>query len=486
MMKQLLLSIFLAVLVTQTFAAEKPNIVIILADDLGWRDVGCFGSPYYQTPHLDALAARGVRFTSGYASAPLCSATRASLLTGRSPARVNITSTCTYQHQEIEPSTTGPAFSRVVHVPQYSELRHEEVTMAEVLKANGYATAHVGKWHLGTESWYPQTNGFDVNKGGRERGSSPYFRFRNGEVVAKDPQEYLTDRLTDEAVSFIQESKKGPFFLYLAHHAVHGPMQAKPEKIAAYEKSIPADSPQRNATYAAMVESLDESVGRIVKTLNDTGLAENTLLVFTSDNGGVAEHAPGEFWTSNLPLRGQKADLLEGGIRVPWIIAGAGVTKPGSVCAEPVISYDIFPSVLECSGIQKPADLVLDGTSFMPLLRGEQVVGRPLLFWYYPHQSPKGVKEWGEPRAALREGPWKLIQILEGSSELYNLDADIGESKNLASEQPELVLNMRAKLEARLHETIPPQWFPHPNPKYDPQAKPPIEEFNKRHGRGEE
>jgi arylsulfatase A len=463
-------------------ASQRPNVILILADDLGWMDLSCQGSSYYQTPFIDSMASEGIRFTNAYASGPLCSASRASILTGQMTTRTGITSTVPYTHTEPRFFRTSQEWSRIVPPPQFSELQHDFITFPEVLKDNGYITAHIGKWHLGTEPWYPQHHGFDINLGGTFRGASPYYNFNLDEIVAADSNEYLTDRLTDEAVRFIRSSNDQPFFLQLAHFAVHGPMQAKPEKIEKYKKCIPEGSKQNNPVYAAMVESLDESVGRVLQALREEKLLDNTLVIFTSDNGGVTLRPNGERWTSNEPLRSQKMDIYEGGIRVPFIAFGPGV-KSGQVSAVPVIGYDIFPTVLAYCHIPLPEGNPCDGRSLLPLFEGQADQEEVPVYWYYPNFAPKEETYWGEPRAAVRKGGWKLIQVFEGPAELYNLDQDIGESCNLIDQYPEVAAEMKTLLESKLKSSIPDGWYPVANPKYNPQARPPIDEWNKRLGR---
>jgi len=428
----------------------KPNIVFVLADDLGWRDLGCFGSTFYETPNLDRLAARGMRFTDAYAACPVCSPTRASILTGKYPVRFPITD-----------YIPGNRRGRLNPPPYLHELPTAEVTIAEALKEAGYATAFVGKWHLGGPGFLPDRQGFDVNVGGSERGSprSYFSPYKMPSLPDGPPGEYLTDRLTDEAVRFIEVSRRGdaPFFLYLSHYAVHTPLQAKPDLIRKY-KAKAAQLPPRHGpefvpeggrmarqiqdhpVYAAMVESLDRSVGRIMATLQRLDLDERTIVIFTSDNGGLStsEGSP----TSNVPLRAGKGWPYEGGIRVPLIVRWPGVTSPGAVCREPMISTDFFPTLLEMAGRAPLPERHLDGASLVPLLKGGVRPRRPL-FWHYPHYGNQG----GTPGGALRLGDLKLIEWFEDDRvELFNLRDDPGETRNLAADRPETATALRQKL----------------------------------------
>jgi arylsulfatase A-like enzyme len=451
-------------------AESKPNIVLILADDLGWADLGCYGSTFYQTPHIDRLAREGLRFADAYAAAPVCSPTRAAILTGKHPARLHLTDWLPGRQDMADQKLTRPKIR--------PELSLEENTLAEVLKAADYSTAHVGKWHLGGQGFGPEKQGFDLNIAGDQSGSpASYFApFRNEQrsmpgLEQSDPGEYLTDRLTLEAEKFVEQNKDRPFFLYLAHYAVHIPLQAKGELIAKYRSSKPGER-QTNALYAAMIQSLDESVGRIVKKLEVLGLSEKTVVLFTSDNGGLSvREGPNTPATSNAPLRAGKGYLHEGGLRVPLIVKWPGVVHGGSASRVPVISMDCFPTILAMAGIR--LDHQVDGVDLVPLLKGGEIK-REALYWHYPHyanqvRSP-GAPTGGGPGAAIRSGDWKLIQHFEnGAHELYNLRDDIGEETNLADKMPEQVL----ELGRRLHEwqnSVNAQW-----PTYNPEFKaPPI------------
>jgi arylsulfatase A-like enzyme len=449
---------------------ERLNIVFILADDLGWRDLGCCGSTFYHTPNLDRLAAEGMRFTRAYAACCVCSPTRASILTGRYPARLRLTD-----------FIAGARRGKLVPAPYLHYLPLEEVTIAEALREAGYRTGFIGKWHLGGPEFNPERQGFDANVAGCERGSPPsYFSpYRIPNLPDGPPGEYLTDRLTDEAVKFIEGAREKPFFLYLSHYAVHNPQQAKVELLQRWRTRaaalLPLTGPeflpegerqarqvQNQPVYAAMVESLDESVGRVMKTLTDLGLRDNTLVVFTSDNGGLstAEGSP----TSNVPLRAGKGWLYEGGVREPLIVRWPGVVRPGSVCHTPVISTDYNPTFLEAAGLPARPAQHADGTGMVPLLKGGSLPERPL-FWHYPHYGNQG----GSPAGAIRLGDFKLVEWFEDMRvELFNLRDDPGERHDLAAAMPEKAAALRQQLHdwrKRLDAAM-----PTPNPEFVPKV----------------
>jgi len=429
---------------------KKPNFVFILVDDLGWRDVGCFESTFYETPNIDRLAREGMRFTDAYAACPVCSPTRASIMTGKNPARLHLTNFLVGQR--------WPADSPIVNIPNWQKfLPLEEVTIAEALKEAGYATGYVGKWHLGNT---PEAQGFDFNAGGCHMGLPPTYFDPYGipKLPNRRPGEYLTDRLADEAIRFIEAHRDEPFFLYFAHYAVHTPLQAKDDRTAKYAAKAGAtaatDVPefgregrnkvrqvQNHPVYAGMVESVDDSVGRVMKKLADLGLDDNTIIFFFSDNGGLST---AEGWpTSNLPLRAGKGWLYEGGIREPTIIKWPGVTPPGFTCDTPMISDDFYPTILQMAGLGLRPEQPMDGTSLVPLLRRESGWGRDTLHWHYPHYSNQG----GAPAGAIRRGDWKLVEWYEdGRLELYNLRDDLGEAKDLAAAMPEKARELQKML----------------------------------------
>jgi len=427
-------------------APAQPNFVFVLIDDMGWRDVACYGSRFFETPSIDRLASQGMRFTDGYAACPVCSPTRLSILTGKYPARVHLTNFLVGQR--------WPDNSPLRPLQWRLEMPPEELTLAEALRPAGYVSACIGKWHLNSKSpaTQPGAQGFDV-------------------VVGQVPNH--TDKqasgFTDKAVEFVRASQHRPFFLYLAHHSVHIPLEATPDLIEKYQKRIRPDDPQNNPTYGGMVECVDKSVGRLAAALDELGLAERTVFVFMSDNGGVSmKEGPKTPATSNLPLRAGKGHLYEGGIREPWIVRWPGVVKPGSTCDVPVSSVDFYPTFLEVAGVRGDPDHVVDGESIVPLLEQAGGLKRDAIFWHYPHYSNQG----GLPGGAVRRGDLKLIEFYEDNrAELYNLRDDIGEQKNLAENMPDKA----AALRQRLHD-----WrkavgaqMPERNPNYDP-LKPPY------------
>lgn len=454
----------------------KPNVVFIVVDDLGWRDVGFMGSGFYETPNLDRIARQGMIFSNAYSSCAVCSPSRASLLTGRYPVRMGIT-------DWIRGSNNGSRVPDDRRNPQGFEkeknallktpvnalwMEKEEETLAEILKKEGYSTAHIGKWHLGFDDWFPEKQGFDTNIGGVDFGEPPgYFDpYEAGKLKIKNlsPRmkgEYFTDREGEEAVNYIRKHKDKPFYLNLWHYAVHTPLQAKKEMEMKYreksksDKTMPEWIPerddmnarfksreplngQRNPTYAAMIESIDQSFGKILKALEEEGILDNTIIVFTSDNGGhiVA--------TDNAPARLGKGHPYEGGIKVPLAVWFPKQIKPQRVCDTPVMGIDLFPTLLTMTGsIQKPANKI-DGSDLTPILNGKGKIIDRDLFWHYPHYW------WGmkvKPYSAVRSGSWKLIKNYEdGSFELYNLKADPGEKINLAGKEKGLVKKLDGKL----------------------------------------
>jgi len=411
--------------------AEKPNVVFVLIDDLGWADVGCNGSSFHETPNIDRLAREGMRFTDGYAACPVCSPTRASIMTGKYPARLHLTNFLVGRR--------WPKTSPLAPLQWQTHLPPAEVTLAEALKAAGYATCHIGKWHLGGDRrFWPEAQGFDVNIGGTGSGMPRAFFWPqwkgNPPIQGREPGEYLPDRLAEEAEKFIVAHKDHPFFLYLAHYAVHIPLQAKKAAIEKYRGKTKPGQAQNNPIYAGMVEAIDDSVGRVMRTLERLGISDNTIVFFMSDNGGLSvkegRHTPA---TSNAPLRAGKGYLYEGGIREPWLVKWPGVVTPGTTCGVPVTSVDFYPTILEMVGLEPQPGQVLDGESIVPLLKRAGGLTRKAIYWHYPHYSNQG----GRPGSAVRVGPWKLIERHEDLSlELYHLEDDIGETRNLAGKLP--------------------------------------------------
>ncbi len=430
---------------------RPPNVVVILADDLGWSDLACYDADLHETPHLDRLARQGVRFTSAYA-ASICSPTRAALLTGKHYARLHMTIWYEGSLQPDRDHALAPPAT-------VSNLPHREVTLAERLRDEGYLTALVGKWHLGDAGHYPETQGFDVNIGGTHWGAPPTFfhpyrgdrRFGGELRYVPDlewgrPGEYLTDRLTDEALKFIDRAAGRPFFLYLSHHAVHTPIEGKPALVEHYRRKLSPELRHQNAAYAAMAHSLDESVGRVLDRLVQRGLADNTLVVFLSDNGGHVMEFDDHTVTDNAPLRSGKGSLYEGGVRVPLIVRWPGVAKADAVCDEPVCVMDLLPTI--AAAVQAPGSEpweAIDGQSLVPLLKDPTTeLARDALYFHYPHYYPTTT-----PVGAIRQRDWKLLEYFEDDRvELYHLADDLGERHNLAKKEPERAAQLRDKLHA--------------------------------------
>ena len=440
-----------------------PNVILILIDDFGWRDTSYNGSTFYETPAMDELARSGMVFTGGYSASPVCSPTRAAMMTGKYPARLHLTA-------HLQGASNRLHFTKVTQPNTRLALPLEERTIAELLREAGYRTACIGKWHLGAAGYEPAAQGFDVALGGDEAGStSSFFYPQWKKKVPLEGQEgdYLTDRLTSQAVEFIRQNQQRPFFLYLPHFAVHTPIEGKPEKVKKYDAKARPENPQNYGEYAAMLESVDESVGRVLKTLEELGLREDTLVMLTGDNGGVTSRE----WknrpvTSNLPLRSGKGHLYEGGIRVPTLVRWPGVTQAGSVCHEPVLSIDYAPTIAEAAGISRSKLPKMDGRSFTALLKGTRPRGGRDVFWHYPHYSP----QLGTPSAAIRSGDEKLILFFEDNRvELYNLKEDLGESRDLAASNPARAAELRSRLERWLRETG--AQLPVPNPNHDPRRE---------------
>lgn len=417
---------------------RQPNFIVFFIDDLGWADLGCCGSVYHQTPHVDQLAAEGVRFVQGYSACTVCSPSRAALLTGKAPARLHLT--------DWIPGHVMPG--KPLRVPDWTQhLPKTERTLPKVLRSAGYATCHLGKWHLGKASESrPEDHGFDANFGGTHQGQPPSYFSPYGISTLQDGPvgESLTERLTDEALRFIEAKRSQPFFLHFAHYAVHTPLQAKPTDVEAARRRLRPELKQRNPTYAAMVASVDASVGRVRRKLEELGLTRDTVIVFTSDNGGlVLGKLPP---TDNSPLRAGKGSAYEGGCRTPWIFCWPGRFPTGALCDAPVITHDLYPTLLELAAI--PATTArsdpIDGVSLASLLAAPaSKLARTDLFWHYPHYHPGGATPFG----AIRSGDWKLIEFYEdGRTELYDLMNDPGERHDLSKAQPDRAAELRKKL----------------------------------------
>ena len=452
----------------------RPNIVLILVDDLGWMDLSCQGSDYFRTPNIDRLASQGMRFTDAYAACAVCSPTRAAVMTGRWPGRVGVTDWIRARFQrggQISPAQTKTEYvggnnRKLLCPPNPFRMEHEETTIAELLKPAGYVSCHIGKWHLGDPAWYPQQQGFDINIAGCDIGQPPsYFdpyihpRYNfDDQIKPRKEGEFLTHREGHEAEQFIKQNRSKPFFLSYCPYAVHTPIQAI-EEIAA--KYVQPNKTANNAKYAAMVESVDDAVGMIMDTLKETGLAKNTLIIFTSDNGGLK--GP----TDNSPLRSGKGYAYEGGIRVPLIVRWPAIISPGTVSHELVSSVDYLPSIVEAVGGDIPSDLDIDGTSLLRILKsnGQQSLNRDAIYWHFPHyrHSPG-------PYSIIRSGDWKLIKWYEGGFELYNLKNDISEQNNLAEAMTLKVKELDHQLSSELSRMG--AKLPKINPNYIETIKP--------------
>ena len=472
-MKHTLLTIAVLIMapVATVFSAEqarpaKLNIIFILADDLGYVDVGAYNpKTFYETPNIDGLAKRGMRFTQGYAACCVCSPTRGSIMTGKYPPRFGITN-----------FIPGGKKGKLLPAPNADHLPLEEVTITESLRDAGYATFFAGKWHLGGGDFYPGAQGFP-----KELGGGPQFFYPRSDLPVPDHKDdpKTTERIVNEAVKFIGDHKEQPFYAYLPFLAVHVPIGAREALVEKYTKkaaSVPENTwgqerankvrqVQNDPIYAAMLEQLDTGIGRVLTALETNGLTEKTIVVFMSDNGGLST---AEGWpTSNLPLRGGKGWPYEGGVREPMIVVAPGVTKPGTTCDTPVISTDFYPTLLQLADQPLKPEQHLDGVSFVPLLKGESMSRGKPLYWHYPHYANQG----GPPYGAIRDGDWKLIEWYEdGALELYNIPQDIGEKNNLTVQHPDQVKSLHEKLIAWRKDVG--AEMPTPNPNFDPNEKP--------------
>jgi arylsulfatase A len=462
----------IVVLSTSPLITAEPNVVLIVIDDLGWADLSCYGSKLHKTPQIDRLAAGGMRFTQAYAACPVCSPTRAAILTGKWPARLHLTDWLPGRGDQPGQKMARPEIRRALPL--------EEITLAEMFRDAGYATASIGKWHLGGQGFGPGEQGFALNIAGDQGGSPPGFfapfvrTNAKGKTTGRqliglgDAAEgsYLTDLLNEAAVKFIEQHKDKPFFLYLPHYTVHIPLQAKPELVAKYPPAGEFRGQQNNPVYAAMLESLDDGIGRILARLDELKLADNTIVVFTSDNGGLATlegaNTPA---TSNAPLREGKGHLYEGGIRVPLIVRWPAAIAAGGTSDEPASSVDLLPTLAEFCGI--PVEQAVDGASLAPLLKGTGKPQRTALYWHYPHYS----NQLSKPGGAIRAGDWKLIEFYEnGRRELFNLRSDVRESRNLAAQEPERVAELARLLDDWRKAVGAQMMTPNPNYAPNPQA----------------
>lgn len=450
--------------------ARPPNIVVLLADDWGWTDAGCQGSDLYLTPNIDRLARDGMRFTNGYAACTVCSPTRGALMTGQYPGRTHVTDFIRGHDFPYEK----------LRVPDWTmKIEQRHTTLAEALHGAGYRTAIVGKWHLeprgdpDEDDYEPTKHGFEINVGGNEWGAPatyfhPYAKEGSPRVMGPLPPggsdgDYLTDRLTDEALKILDQWRDEPFLLYFPFYTVHTPIEAKPEDVAKFSPLVKAGMRHADAEYAAMVASLDRSVGRVRVKLDELGVSHNTVILLAGDNGGLdGDGRP----TDNAPLRAGKGTAYEGGVRTPTFAYWPDVTRPGSISNEPVITMDLYSTALDIAGVELGADYAkqVDGISLVPLLRDPSAkLGREALYWHYPHYHNFGAN----PHSAVREGDWRLVEFYEDNhAELYNLAEDVGEEHDLAATNPEKAEELRAKL--HLWRVKVGAQDPLPNPDYDP------------------
>lgn len=501
-----LLALVIPFLGTPASAAGQPNIVLFLVDDMGWMDSTPYGSRYYETPNMQRLAEQSMRFTDAYAL-PLCSPTRASILTGQYSARHRVTSAS--GHQPAAPANTSPypdkapANKRLLYANSQNFLDLELTTLAEVLQQTGYRTGHIGKWHLGlSQTHWPDKHGFDVvfhaqpspgppsyfSPYGVHKEGNPSGRHHVGTITDGPVGEYITDRLTDEAIAFVEANKSQPFFLNFWHYGVHGPWGHKEEYIAAFARKTDPRGMQRNPIMASMLKSVDESLGRLLDRLDELGLAENTLFIFYSDNGGNVHSrthddtkianvkqghpqfeaiqdwrkwAGGEPPTNNAPLREGKGRIYEGGQRVPLMVRWPGQVKAGSTSDAIVGPIDMYPTILEAAGQKQPNGHVIDGESLLPILKEGRPLKREAYFTWFPHLIPA---------VSVRQGDWKLIRRFEPHPsypdlhELYNLKEDLGETNNLARQMPEKAKQLDTLIDQFVKETG--ALYPKPNPAY--------------------
>jgi len=467
--------------------AKQPNLVFILADDLGWSDTTLYGNTtYYQTPNIERLAKRGMVFNRAYSASPLCSPTRSAVLTGLSPARTGITTPNCHLPQVVLQATVGKSATaglKSIQPEPVTRLKTEYRTLAESLKDAGYATGHFGKWHLGAEPYSPLQQGFDIDMphhpGPGPAGSyvAPW-RFKDFDHDPDVPDQHIEDRMASEASAWIEKNQARPFYLNYWMFSVHAPFDAKKVLIEKHRGRVDSNDLQRCPTYAAMIESMDDAIGTLIDTLERLQLMDNTIIVFTSDNGGnMYSEVDGEVPTSNRPLRGGKASMFEGGTRVPCVISWPGITAAGSRSETIVQSEDFYPTLLEGLGLKRAENQKFDGISILSALKGEPLDRAPV-FQFFPHNPP--VPEWLPPSVSVHRGDWKLIRIFHGGEAgahrylLFNLKDDISETNNLAAKKPNLVKELDALIEKFLNDTQ--AIVPTSNPNFDPkQYRPELE-----------
>jgi len=475
-MKNLLLTLLLITLANWALAEQKtrPNIIFIFIDDLGWGDVGCYGNDFIDTPHIDQLAMNGMSFTDFYAAGAVCSPTRCAVQSGQNQARIGITAHI--------PGHWRP-FERVINPQTTMALPLDVVTVAESMKDAGYTTGYVGKWHLGRgDKFGPAKQGYDFAAEVNGPHLPGRFKATNPNIVKPSPGQFRTDYESDLCESFIRENKDNPFFLMLSPYAVHIPLASKSELVEKYRKrgkeknrSLP------HPVYAGLVEEVDHQVGRIVKEVEAQGLTENTMIVFTSDNGGLIKRYDYNEQSDNIvsdlaPLKGEKGSLHEGGIRVPLIVKYPNMVKPGTACSEPTISYDFYPTFVATAKGTLPENQTIDGLNILPLLQNPKAkLNRKAIHWHYPHYHHD------RPAGAIRERDWKLIEYLDGTGdiELYHISQDLSESNNLADEKKGKVADLKKKLSGWRNEVL--ARIPVPNPSYNPERAP--EWWSRRSGK---
>ena len=461
---------------------KKPNIIYVLIDDMGWVDSGVYGSTYFETPSVDRFASEGMMFTDAHSANPLCSPTRCSIMTGKNPDRVGITSPwCHKPPEDANIPDDGPPWQKMLTPRPRTYLPHSEYTLAQAMKDGGYETCFIGKWHLGHEPYYPDSHGFDVNIAGCELPGPPsYFSpYRNPRLEDGPDGEHITDRLTTEAIDYIHTHKDDPFFLCLWTYAVHSPYQAKPDLIEKYRKKEDPRGLQASAVMGGMIECVDTNFGRLLDAVDREGIAEDTIVIFNSDNGpskGVVEGTP---VSSAYPLRGMKGHLYEGGTRVPLIVRWPGKVQPGSVCSGTVTSTDMYPTVLEMAGILPKSEQVRDGVSILPLITQTGVLERDTIYCHFPQgdafSGPKSQNANHIAGTYVRKGPWKLIRRYDSNIhfanryELFNLETDIGETTNLAFKYPDMVKELSGLIDSYLEDTR--ALVPIPNPAFNSDAR---------------